>query len=95
MTEDGRRIDGWLLDFADQNGIATYSTTNNKKIEKVDRRLYMAPKIAYAKIYKDQDKDILFSGKLFATEKEAAINRDIVCGNIGLYCIAKIELLDD
>lgn len=57
--------------------------------------LFMAPTIAYAKIYKDQDKNFLFSGKLFATKEEAEINRDIVCGNIELYCIAKIELQDD
>lgn len=95
MTEDGRRTDGWLLDFADQDGIATYSTTNNKKIEKRDRNLFMAPVYAYAAIYKNTNSKELYSGKLVPTKEEAETMKDSVYPELEKFCIGKIELLDD
>ena len=93
-----------ILDFDFAGGILYKFTTNGVvKTVKVrpdgsspfDRRddIFMAPTIAYTKIYKNTYSNSLFGGKLVATKAEAEQQKSYYEKGIEEFCIAKIELL--
>ena len=93
---NGRILYKWFC--KEQQKEYTQTTDINGRVERgvsEEAELRIAPKTAWATIYKNEYSNVLYSGKLCSTREEAEIQKEKLFPDMKKFCMAKIELIEE